>query len=69
MDYFGINSSGDLPKIKEVFNEQTVQPTQIADSRQSTVEKMEDTDDEEPLAVTDEGELVISNDDRDSEEI
>ena len=27
MDYFGINSSEDLPKIKEVFAEQMVQPT------------------------------------------
>jgi segregation and condensation protein B len=29
MDYFGINSSEDLPKIKEVFAEQMVQPTLI----------------------------------------
>jgi segregation and condensation protein B len=29
MDYFGINSPADLPKIKEVFAEQLVQPTLI----------------------------------------
>src|SRR6478609_7288792 len=29
MDYFGINTSEDLPKIKEVFAEQMVQPTLI----------------------------------------
>ena len=29
MDYFGINSAEDLPKIKEVMDEQSVQPTLI----------------------------------------
>lgn len=29
MDYFGINSSDDLPKIKEVLAEQLVEPTQV----------------------------------------
>ena len=32
MDYFGINSNEDLPKIKEVFAEQIVQPTLINDN-------------------------------------
>lgn len=29
MDYFGINNSGDLPKLKEIFNEGTVEPTPL----------------------------------------
>src|SRR4051812_1864916 len=32
MDYFGINSPEDLPKIREVFAEQMVQPTLINDN-------------------------------------
>jgi len=32
MDYFGINSSEDLPTIKEVLAEQLVEPTSIKDS-------------------------------------
>src|SRR5688500_9430556 len=48
MDYFGINSAEDLPKIKEVLADQVVEPTIIspADFEAST------------LAVTDEGELI-----------
>ena len=38
MDYFGINSSEDLPKIKEVFAEQIVQPTLINDNDFKTAE-------------------------------
>ncbi len=29
MDYFGINSPDDLPKLKEIFNDATVDPTVI----------------------------------------
>jgi segregation and condensation protein B len=49
MDYFGINSPEDLPKIKEVLAEQAVVPTTI-----------HHTDGEEPsaLMVTDTGELI-----------
>lgn len=32
MDYFGINSAEDLPKIKEVLAEQVVEPTNIKDT-------------------------------------
>jgi segregation and condensation protein B len=32
MDYFGINSSEDLPTIKEVLAEQLVEPTAIKDT-------------------------------------
>lgn len=38
MDYFGINSADDLPKIKEVLADQLVEPTVVKDS-QITYEK------------------------------
>jgi segregation and condensation protein B len=48
MDYFGINSAEDLPKIREVLADQVVQPTII-----------KDTDFESAgLIVTGEGELI-----------
>ena len=49
MDYFGINSPEDLPKIKEVLAEQIVQPTIINHTQ------FEESD---TLKVTDEGELM-----------
>ncbi len=48
MDYFGINSADDLPKIKEVLAEQLIQPTVVN----------ADVLPVEGLAVTDGGELV-----------
>lgn len=49
MDYFGINSPEDLPKIKEVLADQIIEPTVV-----------HHTDFEQPsaLVVTDQGELV-----------
>src|SRR5215207_9728757 len=53
MDYFGIDSPEDLPKIKEVLAEQLVAPTVIHRS---------DFEQSETLAVSDEGELVVEDD-------
>jgi len=59
MDYFGINSADDLPKIKEVLAEQLVQPTVMKDIEIKEEEiKPDNTDDEVLLSVTEEGELV-----------
>ncbi len=59
MDYFGINSAEDLPKIKEVLAEQIVKPTVIKDVEVNDEEpKKEITDDEALLSVTEDGELV-----------
>jgi len=44
MDYFGINSPEDLPKIKEVLAEQIVLPTQISEALQSPDEGSEPTE-------------------------
>ena len=65
MDYFGINSADELPKIKEI-GELAIEPTAI----QNTLFGQEKTDEQEPdseLSVTEEGELII-NKDKDEEE-
>ena len=51
MDYFGINSPEDLPKIKEVLADQLVQPTIINHT---------EFEQSEVLAVSDNGELIAS---------
>jgi segregation and condensation protein B len=63
MDYFGINSADDLPKIKEVLAEQFVEPTVIKDMEITEEEiKPDENDDEVLLSVTEEGELVDNAD-------
>jgi segregation and condensation protein B len=53
MDYFGINSSEDLPKIREVFAEQLVQPTLINHDDFKTAEADETTN----VSVNESGDL------------
>lgn len=54
MDYFGINSVADLPKIKEVLAEQTIEPTIINEEHQSS------EDSELPLVVDTNGDLITA---------
>ncbi len=61
MDYFGINNTDDLPKIKEVLAEQMVEPTIMKDIVQEEIKTENSEDMVEALAVTDAGELVIDN--------
>ena len=69
MDYFGINSAEDLPRIKEVLAEQVVQPTIIKDVSQADEEpKKENSENEVLLSVTEDGELVDKADSGSSEE-
>lgn len=73
MDYFGINSADDLPKIKEVLAEQLVQPTIIKDAQQEpdsdiAPDAPADVDTSEAMAVTDNGELVENQDQGNGEE-
>lgn len=49
MDYFGINTADDLPKIKEVLADQIVEPTKVHHT---------DFEQSESLLVSEEGELV-----------
>lgn len=55
MDYFGINTSEDLPKLKEIIAEQ-VEPTII----RPEVKEPESNDDTETLSVAETGELVMN---------
>lgn len=68
MDYFGINSPADLPKLKEIFNDAIVDPT-VMNSETAEVEpgeipaepasaEGEEQDDAAPLVVTENGELT-----------
>ncbi len=52
MDYFGMNSVADLPGIKEVLAEQTVEPTIVNEERAS----------DELLVVNNEGALIAASD-------
>lgn len=49
MDYFGINSPEDLPKIREVFSDQVIEPTVVNHT---------DFEQSETFVVSDSGELV-----------
>ena len=61
MDYFGINTTEDLPRIKEIIHEEIIEPTAVQDSFHP-----EDTDlipeaSSETLAVTEDGSLITEN--------
>jgi segregation and condensation protein B len=68
MDYFGINTADDLPRIKEVLAEQMVQATVVKDALEDAATAAEIEENGEPLAVADNGELVISNEAGEGEE-
>jgi segregation and condensation protein B len=54
MDYFGLNSTDDLPKIKEVLAEQLVEPTIVNPDHSKTID-----DEESLLSVDSNGDLVL----------
>lgn len=59
MDYFGLNSPKDLPKLKEVFDEDFVPPTQLSIERGEELEVTEELlDDDGHLIVSESGELT-----------
>jgi segregation and condensation protein B len=68
MDYFGINTADDLPKIKEVLAEQLVEPTVMKNVGQEDEPKADDTEITEALVVTDNGELIVNKDQSEGEE-
>jgi segregation and condensation protein B len=61
MDYFGINSAEDLPKLKEIFVDNLVPPTMM----NSHVD--ENDKEETPLIISETGELVETNKEQDPE--
>ncbi|HMT72455.1 MAG TPA: SMC-Scp complex subunit ScpB [Chitinophagaceae bacterium] len=73
MDYFGINTADDLPKIKEVLAEQLVEPTIVKDAMaeensESEVPATEALGEETVnLSVADNGELVENKDKEEGE--
>ena len=56
MDYFGINSAADLPKLKEIFAETIVEPTLI---NHTPADATLTPEGEIPLVVTETGELLV----------
>ena len=56
MDYFGINSADELPKIKEVLAEQVIEPTVVGEGTVANEESINEAD--IPLAVSETGELI-----------
>lgn len=64
MDYFGINSADDLPKIREILADQLVEPTVMKDTLPETeIQKKEEEGEADILmSVTEEGELIEKND-------
>ena len=65
MDYFGINSAADLPKLKEVFAETIVEPTLINHAPSDAILIPEG---EVPLIVTETGELLVAASDTTGED-
>ena len=72
MDYFGINSAEDLPKIREVLAEQLVMPTYIEQTEQP--EQQTEPSSEAPptessaFIVGENGELIVNDDESPEEE-
>lgn len=75
MDYFGINTADDLPKIKEVLAEQLVEPTIVkdaiaeADESELLTAEAPANDAATTLSVADNGELVENKEPEEGEEI
>jgi segregation and condensation protein B len=70
MDYFGINTAADLPKLKEVFAETMLEPTVISHKTGETIPDQALTEDigddeESALIVSGDGQLVEHEEDHD----
>ena len=70
MDYFGINSSEDLPKIREVLAEQIIEPTVVneADFISESVQAEVTAEEITILSVTEDGQLIENKDETEGEE-
>ncbi len=68
MDYFGINSSDELPPIREALGEQAVEPTVLKNTLFGEETKTDNQEGMEALAVTDDGELIMNKDQNEQEE-
>ncbi|RTL48560.1 MAG: SMC-Scp complex subunit ScpB [Sphingobacteriales bacterium] len=61
MDYFGINSPADLPKIKEVLAEQAVDATIIKPEDFMSATQLNEDDSSSNIVVNAQGELLVDN--------
>ena len=63
MDYFGINSPEDLPKIKEILNQEIIEATKIEREQENEIESVEENRalPEEESAATNEQESDFEN--------
>jgi len=68
MDYFGINSAEDLPKIREVLAEQMVEPTYIELPEQENKVSSEAPPENSAFTVGENGELIVNDDESTEEE-
>jgi segregation and condensation protein B len=76
MDYFGINSAEDLPKIKEVLAEQFIEPTIVSEAdfisesanTEATIAETPVAEEPTNLAVTESGELIENKEQGEGEE-
>jgi segregation and condensation protein B len=71
MDYFGINSPADLPKIKEALAEQAIEPTIVNESDFTSPSASPETaapGESTNFSVTESGELIENKDEGESEE-
>ena len=57
MDYFGINSPADLPKLKEIFSESIVDPTVMNTSNEA--EEKEDAPEDKPVESSEEDQTSV----------
>lgn len=61
MDYFGINSTDDLPRIKEIISSELVSPTGVqSDELHVPGEDEQELEMNVPLAVSENGDLVVN---------
>jgi segregation and condensation protein B len=67
MDYFGLNTTDDLPKIREVLAEQLIEPT-IINHSDSELEDENLPDNAAPLAIDSNGDLIVHADNETGEE-
>jgi segregation and condensation protein B len=66
MDYFGINSADELPRMKEIFSENLVEPTLIKHT--PDIETATEVSGEISLIVSEDGELIENNDEQENPE-
>jgi len=62
MDYFGLNSPDELPKLREVFDETSVNPTSVNEDGQALYKQEDISEDQEDgsknFIVTEDGQLL-----------